>query len=196
MDGSLPAAPVPGAEPASSGPAAKVEPRASVDDGSDAPSEPSARAPARKQRAATGPGATANRTDPAAVDPPEEVDESRDTLEAEAALLLEARLALVERPHRALAMAEEHARRFPRPLLGDMREVIAIHALVRQDRRGDALLRGQAFLEARPLSAYADRVRRLIAPFVEDDPAHADEDARPRPEPRGVATPSGAEAPR
>src|SRR6185437_10719856 len=57
------------------------------------------------------------------------------SLSAERLLLDQARSALTgEQPDRALALLADHARRFPRPQLGEEREALAIQALAASGR--------------------------------------------------------------
>jgi hypothetical protein len=57
----------------------------------------------------------------------------------------QARQSLSTNPARALALTEEHRRRFPRGALAQEREVIAIDALGRLGRGGEADRRSKAF---------------------------------------------------
>lgn len=80
-------------------------------------------------------------------------------------------LALLRRAHAALrggdgssalGLTYEHARRFPRSALSQEREVIAIEALVRLGRRGEAERRGQRFLSGHSQSTHARRVAAIL----------------------------------
>jgi hypothetical protein len=82
--------------------------------------------------------------------------------EPEVHLLARAQDALGSRPDDALRLCAEHERRFPRGAFTEEREVIAIDALVRLNRREDAKARGERFLKSHPGSADARRVRRLL----------------------------------
>ncbi len=82
----------------------------------------------------------------------------------ELALLEEARRALDTDPAAALALTDEHARRFPRPTLAQERERLAIEALVRLGRREEVLRRANAFDATFPQSAHRRRVQELVAP--------------------------------
>jgi hypothetical protein len=73
---------------------------------------------------------------------------------SEAELLEQARSALKSDPARALARANEHARRFPRGALVQEREVIAIKALRQLGRAADADKRADSFSKAFPGSAF------------------------------------------
>jgi hypothetical protein len=73
---------------------------------------------------------------------------------SEAELLEQARLTLKSDPNRALQRANEHARRFPRGVLVQEREVLAIQALRRLGRDAEAERRAEAFAKAFPGSAF------------------------------------------
>lgn len=79
----------------------------------------------------------------------------------EAELLEQARSALKADPARALQRANEHAARFPRGVLVQEREVLAIQALRRLGRSAEAERRAEVFTKAFPGSAFA---RKLAAP--------------------------------
>lgn len=76
------------------------------------------------------------------------------TLESESALLERARRELNGNPSRALALANEHARRFPRGMLSQEREVIAIAALRHLGRSTEADQRAARFDRSYPNSAH------------------------------------------
>lgn len=80
---------------------------------------------------------------------------------SEAELLEQARAALKSAPGRALQRANEHAARFPRGVLVQEREVLAIQALRKLGRSAEADRRAEAFAKAFPGSAFA---RQLAAP--------------------------------
>jgi hypothetical protein len=69
-----------------------------------------------------------------------------------------ARQVLPADPQRALALTQEHARRFPGGTLAQEREVIAIDALARLGRAKDARDRAQGFRESYPDSPHRDQV--------------------------------------
>jgi hypothetical protein len=73
-----------------------------------------------------------------------------------------ARGALASSPAEALAIADEHAVRFPRGQLGAEREFIAIDALMRLGRTGEAARRAEPRLRQAPGSLYARRLRQLL----------------------------------
>lgn len=73
-------------------------------------------------------------------------------------LLRAARAALERDPARALALTQEHKRRFPAGMLAQEREVIAIEALSRLGRSDDARSRADRFGKEYPDSPHGDRV--------------------------------------
>lgn len=85
-----------------------------------------------------------------------------ETIEAEVALLRQARETLASNPNRALALCADHARMFAGGALGQEREVIAIEALLRAGARAQARERGQRFLNGFPGSAHVPRVTALL----------------------------------
>lgn len=72
----------------------------------------------------------------------------------EAALLLAAKGALATDPARALALTEEHKRRFPNGKLAEERDVIAIAALEKLGRSGAAKAESDRFKEQHPGSIH------------------------------------------
>jgi hypothetical protein len=85
---------------------------------------------------------------------------SADDLVEETHLLREANVATrAGDPVRALALLEEHARRFPRGVLGEERDAERVLALCAAGRTAEAHAAAQRFLAARPGSALAGRVR-------------------------------------
>lgn len=99
---------------------------------------------------------------PPAVTAPIAAPRPVDTMAAEAALLGRAQAALVNNPGEALARADEWASRFPRGQLAPEREFIAVDALQRLGRTGEARARGEAMIAMYPRSIYAARVRRIL----------------------------------
>ncbi len=85
-----------------------------------------------------------------------------DDPDAEVKLLQRAQDALRSRPAEALALADAHARRAPRGLLAEEREVIAIDALVRLGRTSEARNRAARFRSAWPESSHLTRIASLI----------------------------------
>lgn len=79
-------------------------------------------------------------------------------------LLRRAQDALTASPADALRAAEDHARAYPRGMLAQEREVIAIDALVRLGRRSEAEARAARFRERWPTSAQVRRIDTLVSP--------------------------------
>jgi hypothetical protein len=86
-----------------------------------------------------------------------------DPAPSEGALLLQARRELTSDPAGALALAREHARRFPAGALVPEREVLAIEALARLGRTSDARRRLELFRARFPQSPHISRLDALIA---------------------------------
>ncbi len=78
----------------------------------------------------------------------------------EAVLLDQARGALDRDPRRALALTEEHRRRFPSGALAQEREVIAIEALSRLGQTAEAKSRGSDFARRYPGSAHQQKIEQ------------------------------------
>jgi hypothetical protein len=85
-----------------------------------------------------------------------------DALAEEVALLDRARAALGGNPAEALALTEAHAARHPAGKLGMEREMVAIDALRRLGRTGEARARGEAMLARAQGGLYEERVRKLL----------------------------------
>jgi|GEM_PF-2510656 len=81
----------------------------------------------------------------------------------EFALLRAARQAVGDHPNHALALTEEHARRFPIGMLAQERETIAIEALARLGRAAQAQARSRALLAAHPDSPYKGRIDAALS---------------------------------
>jgi hypothetical protein len=79
-------------------------------------------------------------------------------------LIAAARRAVKARPARALALTARHLARFPRGQLAQEREVLAVEALVRLERRAAACARAARLLAAAPHSSYRLRLRGLLGP--------------------------------
>jgi len=82
--------------------------------------------------------------------------------QAELTILHQAQDALPQTPRRALTLAEDHARDFPRGVFAQEREVIAIEALIKLQRSDQATARGRAFLSTYANSTHAPRVQRML----------------------------------
>ena len=152
---------LPEARPAS--PIAKVDPAV-------ASNAPPAVAPSTRSTAASNahptvsavaarprpaPGVTASEAKPVA---------QQELSESEASFLRRTRAALADDPARALRMTGEHAALYPRGVLEQEREVIAIEALVRLGAREEARLRASAFRARYPSSAHASRIAAIVGP--------------------------------
>ena len=88
---------------------------------------------------------------------------SLDTAGADEYLLLRAaRQALTGEPGRALALTDEHVRRFAHGRLEQERETIAVEALAQLGRTAQAQSRGRLFLSTYPGSPYRNRVEHAI----------------------------------
>jgi hypothetical protein len=97
------------------------------------------------------------------VDSPGSGAQTRDeSVAREVALLGRARAALTSDPAQALALTREGQRDFPRGVLGEEREAIAVLALARLGRRAEGAARGQAFLTRYPNGPFTERVRLAL----------------------------------
>lgn len=74
--------------------------------------------------------------------------------EGEASFLRRAKVALATDPAHALRLTDEHPARYPRGVLLQEREIIAIEALIRLGRAGDARARAASFRARFPASAH------------------------------------------
>lgn len=86
------------------------------------------------------------------------------SLAEEHRLLRAARLALPAAPDRALALTREHERRFPRGVLAQEREVIAIQALAAIGEGEAARKKADGFEQAYPDSPHRRRVGEVVDP--------------------------------
>ena len=89
------------------------------------------------------------------------------TLSAEAALLEQARGQMRAAPALALALAAEHAQRFPRAQLASERTLIQIEALHRLGRDAQARSLARGLLAGASAGLYAERVHQLLGENVE-----------------------------
>ena len=80
----------------------------------------------------------------------------------ELTLLAQAQGSLDANPRQALALAGEHQRRFPHGALVQEREVVAIDALLRLGRRGEAAIRAVRFHREFPASVHGRRLDVLL----------------------------------
>ena len=81
---------------------------------------------------------------------------------SEAELVTGAQRALRSEPARTLALADEHRKLYPRGVLAEEREVLAIEALAALGKKGAAKARARAFGDASPDSPYARRIAKAV----------------------------------
>jgi hypothetical protein len=82
--------------------------------------------------------------------------------DAEVGLLQRAQDALSSDPARSLALASEHARRFPKGMLAEEREVLAIEALMKLGRSDEANARASRFRATYPSSTHLPRIESVV----------------------------------
>ncbi len=92
---------------------------------------------------------------------------------SEARLLDRAQAALAHSPRRSLQLTRRHARRYPRGILVQEREAIAIRALLRLNRREAAEQRLSAFARKWPDSAHLASLRELLRRTADAEPLPA-----------------------
>jgi hypothetical protein len=97
-----------------------------------------------------------------AIAPSAAAAEASDLVEAEVRHASTLRIAARTDPERALALAAEGDRLYPKGLLHAEREAIAIEALARLDRWSEAQARGEAFANAYPLHPRTGRIRAIV----------------------------------
>lgn len=129
-------------------PPSEVRTEAAAPDGPVTTSPPANAAPSGASDAEKSAGEAAPAT------PRNETGVARPTPVPEDQLLEKARRALSSDPNRALALTREHARLYPKGVLAQEREVIAIEALKRLGRAGEADARRGTFEERYPQSAH------------------------------------------
>jgi len=143
-----------------------------------APSMTSAPSTPRTERSAppavptaTEPPAAEGETEPPAAEsakaapaPAPAASNARAKTPNEAALLERARRALTSNPALALELTRRHQAEFPRGVLRQEREVIAIEALRRLGKAGEARERGSEFRREFPDSAHGRAVDRGLGP--------------------------------
>ncbi|MBX7192609.1 MAG: hypothetical protein K1X94_11155 [Sandaracinaceae bacterium] len=126
------------------------------------------RPPAPPEHVAEHPATIAPALDTTSIEPAERAEELRPRVvrraartdpAAEHALLMEARRALASDPARALELAESHRAQYPRGLLAQEREMIAIDALEALGRASAARARAGEFIHRWTDSSYAGRLR-------------------------------------
>lgn len=81
---------------------------------------------------------------------------------SEPQLIERARKALASQPRQALALTQEHQRRFPTGALSVERDVIALEALARSGQTAEARRRALTFEASHPGSIHLPRVRALL----------------------------------
>jgi hypothetical protein len=82
---------------------------------------------------------------------------------AELTLLAQARRALTISPARSLALVADHAAHYPKGMFVQEREVIAIEALVKLQRKDEARKRAAEFERAHPRSPHLERLRVTLS---------------------------------
>ncbi|APR83736.1 Hypothetical protein A7982_09085 [Minicystis rosea] len=136
-----------------------VAPRAEAQPAVTASSSPSAE-PTSERR--SEPRANVKAPASASAEPPPVAVDRETMLREESRLLAEARAALRRGdPGGALAMLEQIRTKFPGGMLVQEREALAIEALARSGRKGEAAARADAFVKAYPSSPLAARVQQL-----------------------------------
>lgn len=114
-----------------------------------APLPPAVEPPEAPETAVIGPSPRAPKEGPVTWDEPKLIERARKALGSE--------------PRRALALAQEHQRRFPGGALSVERDVIALEALARSGQTAEAKRRARAFEAKYPKSIHLPRVRALLA---------------------------------
>ena len=94
--------------------------------------------------------------------PAERAKVSEDTLAGEAKLLNQAHAVMATDPRKALAIGNEHAKRYPRGQLAAERELILVQALVKLGRAREAEARGRALRKSAPKSIYDQRLDAIL----------------------------------
>jgi hypothetical protein len=144
-------APVPDAVPIQA--TTITAPAGAVPDPVPAPSTPSEVPPETKSAPAAGGGRGA---------PAEASSASEDALAGEAKLLNQAHDVMATDPRKALAIAGEHAKRYPHGQLAAERELILVQALVKLGRAREAEARGRALRKSTPNSIYGERLDTIL----------------------------------
>ena len=94
--------------------------------------------------------------------PAEASSASEDALAGEAKLLNQAHDVMATDPRKALAIAGEHAKRYPHGQLAAERELILVQALVKLGRAREAEARGRALRKSTPNSIYGERLDTIL----------------------------------
>jgi hypothetical protein len=149
--------------PASAAPrpvsSAVIEPEVAASEAPPVPSAPVARVMPSSPRVVVSEAPVVASAAPSASAP---VVDTSDSLAREAQLLEQARGLLGSNPSGALAKLDEHAATFPRGKLGLEREFLAVDALRRAGRTGEARTRGEALLARSRGSLYEERVQKML----------------------------------
>jgi hypothetical protein len=98
---------------------------------------------------------------PSSAPPPRKTPEAAPS---ESALLGQAQATLSRNAALALSLCEQHRAWYPRGMLVQEREVIAIEALKRLGRQPEASARATRFLKAFPSSAHRSKIESLVPP--------------------------------
>ena len=107
--------------------------------------------------------ASAPKPSPAIVAPKPSTSTAPPDPAEEVKLLERAYLAVKTRPAEALALATEHARRYPSGMLAQEREVIAIEALLALGRGAEAKARADRFRARFPGSSHTRRIDAMLS---------------------------------
>lgn len=98
---------------------------------------------------------------------------TQEPAETEAALLDRAQRQIQSNGNGALALCEEHRSKFPKGVLGQEREVIAISALVALGRLPEARARAKMMIAGNPNSAYVRRLSVIVPGLESADNSNA-----------------------
>ncbi len=154
--------------------AAASEPHGELDEGSEPELTQSQQGAGRKATSgARRKGATGERPSGEKAGAASSGSSDDDSVLREAKLVAKARSNLARDPARALVLAEEAERDFPRGQLVEERRAIAIRALVALGRLDEAQRRAEPFLAEHGRGAHAAAVRRALEAAAEDGAAEA-----------------------
>jgi hypothetical protein len=111
--------------------------------------------------------ATPSPAKPMVPTPSVKTEASAPSLERELSLLERARSALSEgQPQTALQLLREHHSLYPKSVLQQEREALAIRALLGAGRRSEAQRRAQTFIQAYPTSALRGSIERAVGTTI------------------------------
>lgn len=147
--------------PESASPAPSTEPSVSVLDLPAAPFEAAPSASPKKERV-TAARPSARPSAPVVAASAEKAPMNDAASETEGSFLRRTQSALATDPARALAMTREHASLYPRGVLLQERDVIAIDALARLGRLAEARTRAADFRAQYPKSAHLARIQTIL----------------------------------